>query len=246
MGFAALPAKYLVSEGSLIANDRKRSGSPPSARPLRQYAIDVGALTLERWDSPKPAEEILVGNGAAVPRRRRSPVRRGGRVAVRRAVAGRGCLTLRMQGATRLCRSYAGSGGRSLLGRAGPCCRRHARRRRILPWPPGKSLIRGLAASAELPDTTPRTVARRPRTSQGGHVPGSYSAPRARALLASQRAAPQLVPDPALLIGDEAVPRLPWTGGNVQPVRAGNPSAVPFDERPERLAERLGIAHEPA
>ena len=52
-----------------------------------------------------------------------------------------------------------------------------------------------LAASAEFPGSTPQELrVGAARTSQGGHVPGSYSAPRARALLASQRAAPQLIP----------------------------------------------------
>ena len=40
----------------------------------------------------KPGEEILLGGGRAVPRPRRRPVRGGGRVAVRRAATGRGCL----------------------------------------------------------------------------------------------------------------------------------------------------------
>ena len=38
----------------------------------------------------RPGEEILVGNGRALPRARRRAVRRGGRVAVRRTVTGRG------------------------------------------------------------------------------------------------------------------------------------------------------------
>ena len=93
-----------------------------------------------------------------------------------------------------------------------PCCRRQARRRWILPWPPDKSF--GGSPLRRTPGLYAAGAARRrrQRTSQGGHVPGSDSAPRARALLASQRAAPQLVPDPALLIGDEADAQPPLVG----------------------------------
>jgi len=146
-----------------------------------------------------------------------------------------------MQGAARLCRNDVRSGGRSLLGRVSPCCRRHERVR-ILPWPPGNpSISAWLAASAESPALRRRRAARRLRTSQGGHVPGSYSAPRARALLASQRAVPQLVPDPALLIGDEFVARPPLDGRACSTRWAGEangPQGGPVVRRGGRVAVR--------
>lgn len=52
--------------------------APFRTRPLRQKAIDVGALTLERWDLPKLA---------GVPRSRPRGVRWGRGVALRRAAA---------------------------------------------------------------------------------------------------------------------------------------------------------------
>ena len=56
-------------------------------------------------------------------------------------------------------------------------------------------------------------------TRQSGKArPRVLLAPRARALLASQRAAPQSVPDPALLIGDEADSQPPPDGREAQPV----------------------------
>jgi hypothetical protein len=48
-----------------------------------------------------------------------------------------------------------------------------------------------------------------------GTSPGS-TRPQTRALLASQRASPQLVPDPALLIGNGAMLGLPWMCGMVR------------------------------
>jgi hypothetical protein len=57
---------------------------------------------------------------------------------------------------------------------------------------------------------------------QGRHVPGSYSPPESQALVASQRAAPQSVPDLRFPIGDEAEGLLPRTDGRFSPFGASH------------------------
>jgi hypothetical protein len=64
-------------------------------------------------------------------------------------------------------------------------------------------------------------------TRQSGKArPRVLLAPRARALLASQRAAPQSVPDPAMLIGDQADGQPPPDGREGTPLKR-NPVGVP-------------------